>query len=465
VDAREALEARVQAEIERDARVSWESPDPLLRVTSDGRIDGENAAARVLLGGSYRGKMLGDLLEVESATTLLGLLRAGFAGGAHAEIRLRDGRSVRFAALRTKDAEVLLVLGRPMAASLPHDGRRLGSVMRLAAALSHELSAPLSVILGRLEMLGTGRHLSRELLDHQLGLMRANCGRVAVLVQNLQTLAAPQLPRQVWHPLRQTIQKATDCVGRRMDRIQLEVQLVPTELTVFADPAQLVHMLSNLVVVAISTSPFGGVVRLIARHGAQRMLQLAITDRGPGLSPEVLAEFQRPLPRMIDPGVSLELSIASILAQGHGGRLNVENRHHAGTTYEILLPQIDCVPAADARRTVLVVDDDSLLGETVACMLPEEQYRVTHVQSAAEAMAEIRRQPFDVLLIDIRLSGISGDALAEDIATHHPSLARRIVLMSGVRYQPRQPHPYLGKPFTATALEAVIADRLNDGPG
>jgi CheY-like chemotaxis protein len=170
---------------------------------------------------------------------------------------------------------------------------------------------------------------------------------------------------------------------------------------------------------------------------------------------------------MLDPGTSLALSISWALLREHGGR--VETIAGEPPRVRIVLPADRGVLGAplrlaDGERSlkILVVDDEQLLCETVTWMLAEEGHRIVALHAAEDALARLQVEQFDVVLTDLRLPGMDGDALIRTMADRWPELASRAILTSGLLHTPRADMPYLQKPFSRSQLVAAIrqvADR------
>jgi AmiR/NasT family two-component response regulator len=71
-----------------------------------------------------------------------------------------------------------------------------------------------------------------------------------------------------------------------------------------------------------------------------------------------------------------------------------------------------------ARPTILVVDDDRLVRVTIVSGLREQGYTVFEAESGEEAMVLALSQPVDLALLDIRMEGLSGIELAQQLRTH-----------------------------------------------
>ena len=120
---------------------------------------------------------------------------------------------------------------------------------------------------------------------------------------------------------------------------------------------------------------------------------------------------------------------------------------------------------AEKRRTVLVVDDEPSQRQLLGGFVESLGYRAEQAASAEAALEAIRRGPPDMVLLDVRLPGISGiEALPEirKIAQHLPVLLVTAYadLRQAVAAVKGGADDYLAKPVDLDELAAVIADTL-----
>jgi two-component system response regulator RegA len=116
---------------------------------------------------------------------------------------------------------------------------------------------------------------------------------------------------------------------------------------------------------------------------------------------------------------------------------------------------------ADARRGVLVVDDDERFAVTLAMALARRGY-VAHVaHDAAAALATAQTKEPDAAVVDLKLGADDGLALIEPLRRAHPKM--RIVVLTGyasiataVKAIKLGADDYLAKPVTANAVAAVL---------
>src|SRR3712207_74059 len=116
-------------------------------------------------------------------------------------------------------------------------------------------------------------------------------------------------------------------------------------------------------------------------------------------------------------------------------------------------------------RTVLVVEDDELVRETVVGELADQGYVVIEAVTAEEGLEVIEKRPVGVLFTDIRLPGrMDGWDLAEAARALNPHLP--VIYATG--YSPEAPRfveksIFLRKPYLPSAVVAAI-ERLVGSP-
>jgi CheY-like chemotaxis protein len=78
---------------------------------------------------------------------------------------------------------------------------------------------------------------------------------------------------------------------------------------------------------------------------------------------------------------------------------------------------------------ILVVDDEATIRLTLEMLLRRRGYAVTIASSGAEALALIEQQPFDLLLLDLKMPGMSGLEVAQRARALQP--AAKILILTG----------------------------------
>lgn len=115
---------------------------------------------------------------------------------------------------------------------------------------------------------------------------------------------------------------------------------------------------------------------------------------------------------------------------------------------------------------ILVIDNDRDMCCVVADVLKEENHRVNIAHDGESALSRIRRQRFDLMIVDYKLFGISGLTLLEEAREIRPSLITIMISAFGnecVRARAKRlgAYEFLDKPFHIKKLAKVVRKALN----
>ena len=114
---------------------------------------------------------------------------------------------------------------------------------------------------------------------------------------------------------------------------------------------------------------------------------------------------------------------------------------------------------------VLVVDDNRDLGMLTSEMLVERGFRVNIAFDGESALARVKKQPYDLMLLDYRLPGISGLTVLEKTHQIRPNLRTIMISAFGdgptrARAQELGAYAFLDKPFNIDGLVKVVKRAL-----
>ena len=308
------------------------------------------------------------------------------------------------------------------------------------ATLSHELRTPLTSILGWSHLLTNGKLDEQEtaraietiarnaraqgrLIDELLDISRIMTGKLCL------DLRAVKLA-----PLIQAVIE-DERPAAEAKRITLRAVLNSDIGPFLGDADRLQQIVRNLLTNAIKFTPDRGEVQVLLKKNDSH-IAITVKDTGQGIAPELLPHvFERF--RQADSsntrsngGLGLGLSIVRQLVELHRGKVTAESSgENAGTTFRVMLPlpSLREVPNA-AEKTepknernrsttaqhslsglrVLVVDDERDTRELVAAVVRMCGAEVVSVGSATEALDQMERQRFDLLISDIGMPEMNG---------------------------------------------------------
>jgi signal transduction histidine kinase len=221
----------------------------------------------------------------------------------------------------------------------------------ILGTVAHDLRNPLSVILGRTEMLTemVGAAASPvENVQAQIGHIRTAANRVTEIVNSLIKDALADADDITIRPetidivaLVRDIVEANQPLAARKD--QAIAVTAPAGLSAVCDPDRMREAIDNLLSNAIKYSPIGGRIEIGVTEEGGRIV-IRVGDEGPGLSPEDMARlfgrFQRLSARPTggETSTGLGLSIVKRIVDLHGGVVSVEHTGSSGSTFMIAIP-------------------------------------------------------------------------------------------------------------------------------
>ena len=356
------------------------------------------------------------------------------------------------------------------------------------AMMSHELRTPMNGVLGMAHALRASRLSAAQRQQVDL-ILESGDGLMAVLNDVLdlskieagrfELVYAPTDPREL---VEQGCRVWLDAAAEKGVAIAWSVdETVPAWIE--TDAVRLRQMLHNLVSNALKFTTEGSVSVRLDR--AEDRLILSVVDTGPGILQEVQSKLFEAF-RQADAAIShtyggtgLGLAITKRLANLMGGTVGLRSEVGQGSTFFVDLPLTVAQaapapvrppePARLAPRTqalrVLGVDDNPTNRAVLAALLRALGAEATLTESAADAFQQLDRQRYDLVLMDIHMPGMGGEAALSAIRAGRggqadiPVVALTADAMTGdrERYIALGFDEHLPKPLSPQALAAVLA--------
>lgn len=121
--------------------------------------------------------------------------------------------------------------------------------------------------------------------------------------------------------------------------------------------------------------------------------------------------------------------------------------------------------AAPARHRVLVVDDEENVRLTTAAILEQEGYAVDTAEDGREALEKVERGSFDLVLTDLRMDDMDGNALLGELHVRHPSVVTVVLtgyasIESSIDALRQGVYDYLVKPCVIEDLKRTVRRAL-----
>ena len=216
----------------------------------------------------------------------------------------------------------------------------------LLRSVSHDLRTPLATIRAVASDLRDGNLYDREVRGELLDSVCDEAERLDRLVGNLLSMSrieagALQPDHQVLD-LGELVELAAHRLRPLFAHAHLEVDTSPSMSLVDGDHSQLDQVLSNLFENAARHAPAGSIVTVSLRDGSDGMIELAVIDRGAGISPGEAEHVFQPFWRGTGSRSSgLGLAIVRAIVQAHDGTVRLEDTPGGGATFVVRLPARD----------------------------------------------------------------------------------------------------------------------------
>src|SRR5215813_3595193 len=416
--------------------------------------------------------------------TLRSLLRVHQAEAALREMNatLEQRVAERTAALQQEVAE-----RQQMQAAL-FQREKLAAMGSLLASVAHELNNPLSIILLHTDL------LQAEAGSGPLGEYAAEITQAATrcerLVRQFLTLARQHAPERAVVDLNALLSETMDLLAPslRVDTITVNLHLGAELPRLWADAHQLRQVVVNLITNAQQALREVAAPRQLTLttgvDAAQTHVTLEIADTGLGMSLDVQTRIFEPFFTTKPPGVGtgLGLPLCQGIIEDHGGTLRCTSQVGQGTTFQVELPvgvipetpqastDSGTVPSPVPSSTILLVDDEPSMTNTLTRLLRRDGHTVDAVTNGRLALMKLQERAYDVILSDLRMPELDGFGLYRALATRYPQLCRRFIFLTGDTLNPdthalsvQHGVPQLFKPYTAAELRRVIHQVLQPG--
>jgi PAS domain S-box-containing protein len=356
---------------------------------------------------------------------------------------------------------------------------RLASVGELASGVAHEINNPLTGVIGYAELL-----MQEDVPEHiknDLEIIHDGAQRVAGIVKGLLKFARQTRPERLPVNINEIIEVALRLRAYELEtnNIKFVTNLAPELPLTIADPGQLQQVFLNLIVNAETEMKLAhgkGTLTIKTEH-TSNAIKISFKDNGPGIAKKNLEKIFDPFftTREVGEGTGLGLSICYSIVSEHGGKIYAESRPGRGATFVVELPVVlekkrsakrsksTGTPKVRAKANILIVDDEPVVRQLLSQILQEEGHKVETTDDGNEALNRIKKNGYNLILLDIKLPGLSGSKLYEHIREISLSLSKRVVFITGdvmaadtESFLSRTKVPFIAKPFNVKQLKAEI---------
>lgn len=358
------------------------------------------------------------------------------------------------------------------------------------ANMSHEIKTPLNAMYGFTEQILSGSLKPEQ--ERQLNIVKNSAAYLTKLVNDILTYAKLQAGKSqlevIGFNLKREISDIEALFKNQADSKGLDLifnidNSVPEYIK--SDANKIKQMMYNVIGNAIKFTSKGE-VKIDLKSIDKQEIKITVSDTGIGIEedklPKLFNEFEQADDQIFKKygGTGLGLMITKQLVEQMNGKINLESKPREGTTVTISLPVEFTEMPQEADNTdiaqnssidklnglkILIVDDEQFNRLLLKSILKKYNVTVFEAESGNEAIILVKTQPFDLVIMDIRMPGINGLEATYEIRKRDnklPVLASTAVVSEEkvVKCIQAGMNGIVFKPFTEIALIKNIINAL-----
>jgi two-component system NtrC family sensor kinase len=428
--------------------------------TAEGRFLDVNSAAEETLGYSRRELLAINVKDLykdpkERERFKLAVAEKGFVKDHELQMKKKDGAVIDCLITATvrrspegdiigyqgiiRDVTEWLRLRRQLIQT-----EKLSSLGGMISGVAHELNNPLTSIIGNAQLL-----MRKEIppdFRNKLEVIQRESVRCTKIVGGLLSFAREHKPERRMIDVNTVLTESLKLreYDLKVNNIQVDTKLADDLPETSADPYQLQQVFINLINNSHDALREKGGTLSIRSSFKDDFIRVVFADDGPGIEPGNLNRIFDPFftTKDIGKGTGLGLSIAYGIIHEHGGTIDAESRPGKGVTFRVAIPTATSPRDEDGQGgvgggpfarsgTVLVVEDEAPLREMIIEALTDGGYLSEGARDGEHALRLIKKRTYDAVISDMKIPGIGGKELYTYIQKQRPTLADRMIFITG----------------------------------
>jgi len=353
---------------------------------------------------------------------------------------------------------------------------KLRSVGELAGGIAHDFNNQLMGIVGFAECL-----MNLSLLPEQIEYVKGILGsaeRAGALVRQLLAFSRKGLsnisPFNLHHQIDDVISLLRRSIDRRIEILRV---LRAEDAIILGDASEMNNALLNIAINARDAMEGSGTLTFSTRNHEPGKIELAVTDTGRGMTPEVLQKAFEPFftTKPLGDGTGMGLPAVYGTVNAHNGSVTIESDPGKGTRVVVVLPVSDMDAASDESRkisssfsmdgTILLVDDEQIVRTVLKTLIESLGFSVITATDGLEAVDLFRknRDKIKLVLMDMTMPRMNGIDAFNEMAEITPGV--KVIILSGHSAESTAHEminlgivKVLQKPVTISVLAAAIRE-------
>lgn len=363
------------------------------------------------------------------------------------------------------------------------------------AHLSHEIRTPLNIILGFTDLLTA--EITSPQQRERLEAISSNSRHLLNLINKVLHFAKLDAslnqielaPLELTHLLAEIRSMFQESLAER--GVLLKIELIDADSIpqyIQTDADRLKEVLVNLVGNASKFTETGS-IELRIQHSPPQSLTIQVSDTGCGIAAADLPTIFHPFAQANNQkvahqqGSGLGLAIVNKNVQLLGGELSVQSKEGQGTRFSFSIPcqeteapnavEVQTSPEAlqvlgQKSFNILVVDDHQANRELLYQILSPYPFKLREASNGIEALESIRRVLPDLVLLDLAMPILDGEATIQQLRAQESTRDLPILVLSAMAFEENKQsaigagaNGFIAKPFKKEQLLSSLFDLLN----
>lgn len=223
---------------------------------------------------------------------------------------------------------------------------KMGALAELAMGTVHQINNPLSIVIGRVQMLEKLLIYKTSVplpdLEKDLKVIEEQTKRAAQITNSLLRYAAPMTFRFKRCNINDLLKDTINLIKKQLEEENINIVENPkTNLpsVEYCDPHQMRDVLMNIITNARQAMPGGGKLGISTDYDEKEdMISIEISDNGYGMAKEQIGKLFTPFFSTRADGSGLGLAISYNIVKGHRGEIEVESELGVGSKFIVKLP-------------------------------------------------------------------------------------------------------------------------------
>jgi len=339
--------------------------------------------------------------------------------------------------------------------------QKMESLGTLVGGIAHDFNNMLAAITGNV-FLARANLSEPEQVDSSLATIEQVSQRAADMISQLLTFSKKNLVDKNPLPLISFLSEVLELLKTSIpENIHLELNVPEEELFIFGDRSLLHQVLMNIVInardavesvkkprITLNLDTFYADAEWI-EHNPEfvtgNFAHITISDNGKGIAEEEHANIFEPFftTKPQGKGTGLGLSMVFGAIKSHSGVITVDSKLGKGSSFHIYLPMMEnAVPEVELKKvtsgdfvaqgeTILLVDDESVVRDSLAKVLKAFGYQVIQAEDGQDGLEKFKQHQADISLavLDVVMPQMGGFELSKQLRITSPELP--VVFMTG----------------------------------